>query len=76
MREKRCEICLKLIRKTPEWRQWLWTYFIPIFDASIVDFKQVNNYWVVAYIKSEKNNENIEIRKYWESTFEMLETTG
>ena len=52
----RCEICSKLIIKTPERRHWrrcgvfiikLWTYFTPCSSVSIVDFEQVNAGWVI-----------------------------
>ena len=61
----RCEICSKLIIKTPEQRQWciwgrsafwcfycsLWTNFTPFSCVFIVDFEQVNVSWVIINAK-------------------------
>ena len=50
---KRSEICSKLTIKTLTsfWCFYclLWIYFIPFSTVSIVDFKQVNAGWVVAF---------------------------
>ena len=51
--KKRCEICLKLRIKTPEWRQLvvlvflflIWKYFTPSSSLSIVDLEQANIGW-------------------------------
>ena len=45
----RREICSKLTIKTPEWRQWLWTYFKPCSTVSIVNFEQVIPSWEHSY---------------------------
>ena len=56
-----CEICSELTVEIPEGRHWrrsgvfivkLWTYFIPSFSVSMVNFEQVNASRVKLWLNS------------------------
>ena len=52
-----CEICSKLIIKSPERRQWrlncyFLLYFTPCSGVSIINFEQVNGAWVECFSPS------------------------
>ena len=44
----RCEICSKLIIKTPEQHHWRRIYFTPCSTVSIANFEQVKASWVLS----------------------------
>ena len=54
---KRCEMCLKLIIKTPEQRQWLTlNLFHTVFKCFYCNFEHVMAGWVYKDITMERNN--------------------
>ena len=60
----RCEICLKLTIKIPEWRQRLWTYFTPCSRVSVANFEHVNTGCVWEKVKNHQVK-TIELKTEW-----------
>ena len=81
---KRCKICSKLTKKTPEQHHCLHSvafivnflnYFLPFSSVSIVDFEQVNVFWNLLFTLNNKQTRTMTLTSEWVLHCQSIWTT-
>ena len=80
---KRCKICSKLTKKTPEQHCLhsvafivnFFNYFLPFSSVSIVDFEQVNVFWNLLFTLNNKQTRKMTLTSEWVLHCQSIWTT-